>query len=131
MTGILFHTRDDFEESYIVGLYFFFEDPNDDIRIEVPGFDSLTTKNSIEDDIHSAKILIGFNLHFSRNKNLDSTLVLKNIGRYFDEPTVQDDTFSKFNAIGRIPKLYYRLGSTEPAEGIISYIPLRSDGTSG
>ena len=88
MTGIIFHTRDDFEESYVVGLYFFFEDSDDDIRIEVPGFDSLTTKSSIEDEMHSGKILIGFNLHFSQNKNLDSTLVLKNIRRYIDKPTV-------------------------------------------
>ena len=53
------------------------------------------------------------------------------MARLIDEKTVQDDTFSEFYAIGRVPTLYYRLGSTEPAEGIISYIPLRSDGTSG
>ena len=33
--------------------------------------------------------------------------------------------------MGRIPILYYRLGSSEPAEGVIYFKPLRSDGTSG
>ena len=95
MTKITVAHRNNFEESYVVGLKFIFADSNDDLLIAVPGFDSLDIlkANTI---IHSGKILIGFSLEFSKNKNLDSTLVLKNIGRYLDEPTVQDDTFSKF-----------------------------------
>ena len=86
---------------------------------------------SSDSDLSNPRALVGFGLEFAQNKNLDSTLVLKRIARLIDEKTVQDDTFSEFYAIGRVPTLYYRLGSTEPAEGIISYIPLRSDGTSG
>ena len=44
MTEIRISHRDNFEESYVVGLKFVFEDRNDDINIKVPGFDSLDTK---------------------------------------------------------------------------------------
>ena len=93
-------------------------------------FDSSDIRTS-DSSFDTPRVLIGFGLEFAQNINLDSTLVLKQIARLIDEPTVQDDTFSKFYAIGRVPTLYYRLGSTEPAEGIISYITLRSDGSSG
>ena len=93
MTEFRLLTRDNYQESYVVGFQLKFADSNDNFIISVPGFYQLDAKN-VNTDLNSGKNLIGFSLEFTKNINLDSTLVLKNVGRLYESPTDQDDTFS-------------------------------------
>ena len=79
--------RDDFEETYIVGLDFKFADSNDDVLIRLPGYDSMTVKTR-KNNLSPLQSLIGFSIRFTKNIHLHSTLVLKTLGRFFDNPTV-------------------------------------------